>query len=272
MTPFVDTTIADFEKNQEAVLRLLEFDAMVMQVAIQMVRKTEERNQKAWEKMLQVKGHLKPKDEHELPDRVSLGKVITFLENIRTHESLKRQYDLIVNQCLVLLAAHFASATRNLLRGALEEALQLGNSRAAMHFEVKARAADLQSRDRPMHVFIADTILSGSDFSFQDMKSIGRGFKTYFDFDIPRDDIVNDLIVAHAARHVIAHSGETADSRFINQVRDANPRRLLKGIVEGQQLGLEPDDVRHVAAVMRTYLENVGEQLSRALARPPLGD
>ena len=66
------------------------------------------------------------------------------LENIRTHGSLKPQYEIMITQSVVLLVSHFATAVRSVLRTGLEEALQAGRSEAAQKFEVRARAGDLQ--------------------------------------------------------------------------------------------------------------------------------
>lgn len=267
MNSGIAKALADFEANRESVYRILTFDESIIQVPVQLLRSFDERNRRAWEGGLKGHGHLPHDAEYQLPARLSVDSIVRTLENIRDHGSLRRQYRIMFNQCIVLLVAHFASAAKNLFQHAIEQALSNGASEAAMKFEVRARAGDLQGLDRPLHSFIADQIASSADISFQDMNSIRRAFRNYFNLEIARDECVNDIVAAHAARHVIVHSGDSADGRFMNQLRDAKPRRLLAGIVEGEKLELRPEDIRIAGDAMGAYLDTLSERVNDVLRR-----
>lgn len=244
--------IEEFLRNRQAVCELLEIDSHVTEIAVQQLRQVEKRNAAAWETFWRRAGELGEDDEFEMRPHLSIGNVITNLERIRDHGSLRPRYDVMVNQCVVLLVAHFSSAARGLFRAAVRAAVEDRSSEPVLAYEVKARAGDLHGLDHSVPEFIADQI--SGDISFQDMQSIARSLRQYFGAEIKRDLEVNDLVVAHAARHVIVHSGPAADTRFMKQIRDANPRSLLLNIREGGRIQFLPAEVHTVADAMHGYL------------------
>jgi hypothetical protein len=124
-----------------------------------------------------------------------------------------------------------------------------------MRYEVKAFAGELQSLEQSMHEFVADRVVA--DISFQDMASIARAMKQYFGRELNRSVATNDVIVAHAARHVIVHSGVAADSRFMKQIRDCTPRAVLPAIREGDRIQFSASDVKLVSEAMDVYLSDI---------------
>lgn len=89
------------------------------------------------------------------------------------------------------------------------------------------------------------------------MKSIHKAFGDYLSIEIERDRNVNNIIVAQACRHAIAHNGEIVDSKLIYQIRDSNPRDIQSALVEGNKIKFSPEEVDIVADEMKTYIDKL---------------
>lgn len=109
--------------------------------------------------------------------------------------------------------------------------------------------------------FLADLLASTEGLSFQDMQSIGRAFGQYFKTELPRDDIVNDIIIAQACRHAIVHSGGVVDRKMLRQVRDAQPRTLKLRLALGERLSFTPNEIARASQAMRQHLARLAASI-----------
>ena len=76
--------------------------------------------------------------------------------------------------------------------------------------------------------------------------------RTTIGVDVPRDAVVNNIVVAQACRHVIVHAGSIADRRLVKQVAQALPRDVKQDIREGQPIQFEPDELPMIGSAMLT--------------------
>lgn len=109
---------------------------------------------------------------------------------------------------------------------------------------------------------VGDLFVSHRDISFQDMQSISRCFRDCFAYERPKDEVVNDIIVSQACRHVCVHSGGTVDRRMVGQVRTAVPRTLKPEIAEGHKVRFTDEEIALVGQRMTTYLQDLALGIS----------
>ena len=78
---------------------------------------------------------------------------------------------------------------------------------------------------------------------------------------------MNDIIVGHAARHVVVHSGAVVDRKMINQVKGAVPRTLKEALSEGKVIRFSPEEIRSLATSMTNHLSTLTATVAAAVER-----
>ena len=111
---------ANFKSNLESVYRLLDFDQVVLDFAIDLVDSLHGR-------LMRSQGSPQLNGENIL-----LG-----LRNARSHESLRPQYEAIYNQCVVLLVAYFGVALEGLFTAAAFTGLRFATEPKVLREELK---------------------------------------------------------------------------------------------------------------------------------------
>jgi hypothetical protein len=157
------------------------------------------------------------------------------------------------NQCVVLMVSYFASATRDLFIDHIADAVAAGNAKV-LEEELRLTVEEYTSLDTDPARFVGAALADKKDMSFQDMQSIERGFRRYFDFSPPKDAVTNDIILAQACRNAIVHAGGTADDRLIRQLRSAAPRGIKPVITANEQIQFSPEEIDAVQSAMMEYL------------------
>lgn len=159
MNPF-DKPRRDFANNVESVHELANFDRYVMDFAI-------ERAEGLHRRLAARDGNPVTNGEHAL----------TALRNVRTNDSLRRNYGVIANQGLVLLVSYFSSAVGDIFRAAVPLA-------HAQRVSDKLRKEDLRlSLDELVQYSsepdsLGELFATKKDIGFQDMQSIVRRSQT----------------------------------------------------------------------------------------------
>jgi hypothetical protein len=241
-------TIAAFEANIILVKSLMVFDKTVLDFAITVLQKHEAKLSKA-----------------KIDNPVfSVAIPLQELKNIRENESLRKQYQAIIDQGLVLLVSYFASAVSDLFCELITDIAVTKRPRKLLGERVEVAVEDLLFEESGDSVDIGRLIIQRKDVSFQDMKSIARLFNDFLDYDPLKDRHVNNIIVAQACRHAIVHSGGKADQKLLNQIRDSVPRDLKAAITLKDSLYFSLDEIDVAAASMQRYLvgllEGVGQK------------
>ncbi|HOP21733.1 MAG TPA: hypothetical protein PK055_03210 [Gammaproteobacteria bacterium] len=161
-----------FKDNVNDIIKLMEFDQIILNVAI-----------KGLEKLQQNLTRLHNIDNPHLLAENTLQ----LLRSIKEHESLKPRYQVIFNQCVVLLVSIFASSISDLFKKGINDLAVKGDSSELKSEELKISVSQLLEFNGDIKESLGDLIAEKNDLSFQDMKSIGRAFKTYFGFTIEKD-------------------------------------------------------------------------------------
>ena len=233
----VNRIITAFEVNVAHVYQLMDFDHLIQDEALRILKKAQ------------------GSCEH-LPysARMPLQNGIASLETLRSNDSLRRHYEHMLNQCVVLLVSYFGSAARDVFRLALTRALESGGTGKLLRAEFKMTVGELTAFVRDD---LPETFITKSEISFQDMQSIGRAFREYLGFDPPRGADVNDIIVGHACRHVIVHAGATFDKKALAQIRDALPRTLKPDIRPEDGVQFTTVEIRALGEAMKSYITTI---------------
>jgi hypothetical protein len=89
------------------------------------------------------------------------------------------------------------------------------------------------------------------------MQSICREFQSYFNIKIEKNELVDNIILAQAARHAIVHSLSIADEKFMNQISQSQARTLKKNISMNDELKFSPNEIEVIMSDMREFLKRI---------------
>lgn len=183
--------------------------------------------------------------------------LIKQVENIRQHESLRPSYEIMLNQCVVLLVSYFSSAIEDLFQEALKNKIENRKLGQLEKEEIKLTLGQLVYENN-----IVDLFISKRDISFQDMRSIAKAFEQYIEIDkIPHDKVVNNIILSQACRHCIVHDGSTINKKTIEQLKDAKPRDLKLDMNIDDKILFSEDEIKIIITSMGQYIANLLKKL-----------
>jgi hypothetical protein len=239
-----------FKDNVNDIFKLMEFDQIILDVAITGLEDLQETLRKSY--------------SIDNPRQLAEN-ALQLLRSIREHKSLRPRYQVIFNQCVVLLVSIFASSVSDLFKKGINDLAEIGDSSVLKSEELKISVSQLLEFNGEIKDSLGDLIAEKNDLSFQDMKSIGRAFKTYFGFTIEKDVNVNNIIMAQAGRHVIVHDSSRINDRILRQVFGAHPR-TLKPELSGNVVSFDSDEVTLIANSMQDYLKSVRKQIENRVA------
>lgn len=231
----------NFSENLQSVEDLLEFDQAILQLCLSHLGDLE----------MELKKH-----GFDNP-YLSVNKTIQALKNIKEHRSTKIKYRTISNQCLVLAVSHFASAIHDLFKVCINYAFENDLSEELNNEEFKFTVKELAELGSNINERIGELISENKSISFQDMKSISRSFKDYFNYEIDKNINVNNIIFGQACRHAIVHSGARVDQSLLRQVKAADPNHLDMELVKDEGIYFKSDQLRIVIESMGVYLKDL---------------
>jgi hypothetical protein len=159
----------------------------------------------------------------------------------------------------VLLVSYFASAAADIFRAAVTDTVKHGG-RPRLKGEITIDLNDVldiggELVERSGELFLANH----REINLQNMQSIAKAFRDYFDYKRQPDEVINDIILSHACRHVIVHCGAVADRKMIGQIRSACPRTLKPSVVENQRIQFTEDEILIVTGRMESYLNDLSD-------------
>ncbi len=245
----LDTVVARFKKNVDAVLTLSNLDRQITEFAISAIEKRDERLQKA----------------HVDNARMLAGNTLQQLKNIRMNDSLRPGFQALVNQSVVLLASYFASGMADLFSSAVPIALTASPTEKLLTHEIRLKVREAREMNYELKHNLAELIITAADISFQDTKSIARSFSDYMGIDIVQNEDVNNIIAGLSCRHVIVHSGGVVDRRCVSYLKGAQPRHLKVDIRVGDRIQFNTEEVAVLSKAMTRYIENVTTLLEKKL-------
>jgi hypothetical protein len=246
----IDRIVSTFTANVESVYELMNFDRLVLDVAIRHLEQLQER-------LTKLHGFDNP--------RFDVGHTLTLLRGIHDHDSLEHNYREMLNQCNVLLVSYFSSAVGDIFKSAVSEAVRSGAGPALLAADIRLTLREVREIAGELVERSGELFTAHRDISFQDMQSIGRSFREYFDYDPPKNEVVNDIIVSQGCRHVIVHSGGIVDRKLLRQVANAEPRTLHVDLVENRKVQFSESDISIVGDQMKVFVQTLAFNVDRVI-------
>jgi hypothetical protein len=246
----IETT---FVQNVKDVQQLVNFDRVILDFAISALE------------------HLRvtlsrPPHNYNNPALIAAN-ALQMLQNIRHNDSLRPQYQIIFNQGVVLLVSVFASAMGDMFRQGINELVKAGKSETIRKEELQLTIGELEDYGYDLSDRLGHLIAEKKDISFQDMKSIARALREYFSVEIAKDNTVNNIIFAQAARHIIVHDAAKVNERFLRQIQNATPRDVKPNPQLGDAIRFETDELTQIGNSMLSYFSTVRGKLEKQLTQ-----
>ena len=250
MNEINDRIIQTFRKNVSSVYELVNFDRIVLEFAISQVSDLSD----------------KLKNVHGIGNsQLNAENTVKALKIIRQNDSLRPMYQVISNQCVVLLVSYFGSSVGDLFKCYLTEVLKLGMLSPALRKEdIKLSLGELETMSYDILTNIGEIVVANKGISFQDMQSIARAFHDWLGYEPIQDVDVNNIIISQACRHAIVHSGGMVDKRLVKQVATAKPRNVKPEFIENTPIQFYPDEVEVIGESMVRYIERLIEGLGKS--------
>ena len=245
--------IRNFKSNSQAVADLMHFDDKVLQFIMAPLEGWAERVKRA--------------DLDITNARMRPDNIVQIIKTVRSNQSLRRYYEEMYNQCIVLMVSYFAAATREIFIDNIALAISFDNS-AVLEEELRLTVEQFTTLDGDPNRYAGAALADKKDMSFQDMQCIDRGFRKYFDFAPPRGEVSHDIALAQACRNAIVHAGSVADEKLIRQLRPLKPRRIKESIEIGEQIQFAPEEILAVQKAMLEYLETLNAGLAQRQFQP----
>jgi hypothetical protein len=231
-----------FESNVRSVVELLDFDRVIIGLAIDGLRN--------------VAKHIDA--SYNLHSVVTtLNNRAQMLEQVREGDSLRPKYETIFNQCVVLLVSYFDSAVHGVFRCGVIEALRADTSVPAKTEKLSLSWSALEQTGGERERIFADLLVAQKNISFQDMQSVVRAFKDLLNITLARTTHTDNIVFGQAARHAIVHRGAIVDDRMVNQVAGAKLRTLKREIVHRTRLRFTPEEVNELSVSMTVYVQEL---------------
>ena len=188
---------------------------------------------------------------------------LSALKEIYDHESIKAQYKTIYNQCLVLLVSYFSSSVKELFKKTIQYLIDedipfLGNIKG----DIKLNFNELENSRFDLRNCIVDFLIDKKNISFQDMKSIARAFKDYFNIFIDQTADVDNIILGLASRHTIVHNLSQSNQKFMTQIGFAKKRHLKTDIKLFDPIEFIPEEIQLINDSMIKYLKKMKTQIN----------
>jgi len=240
----------EFRSHCESVNQLVHFDDDILGFAVNVLRELEA-------------------SEEGAGKRMKLKNAMSAVVNAKENKSLKGRYEVILNQCLVLLVSYFGSALSDMYRLSVSEFLFDPGSEYLKSKEIKVSVEEIFSYEVGIGADLGSILIDKAQISFQDMQSVSRTFKDYFGVDIAKDSTVNDIIAIHIARHAIVHNAAKLDNKRMKTLTGAVPRNLFLNAMDGVAFKVTEEVVAASIKQMEAYLTSLTRKLVAARENPP---
>jgi hypothetical protein len=113
--------------------------------------------------------------------RMRHDNIVQIIKTVRSNQSLRRYYEQMYNQCILLMVSYFAAAAREIFTDNLAMAISFDNA-TVLEEELRLTVEQFTTLDGDPNRYVGAALADTKDMSFQDMQSIDRGFRKYFDF------------------------------------------------------------------------------------------
>ena len=233
-----------FDTQITNVYKITEFDSDFLSLAIDWLTELE----------TDLKTTQNIDNENLLPTRT-----IKLLEKVLEQGPTRAKYQPVYNQSVVLLVSYFASVLSSIFNDTLTYYLSHIEKlpKNLEKEEFKLNLFELSELKYDLSNEIGRIISRKCDISFQDMGSISKAFKRFFNIKIEWDENVSNIIVSQACRHAIVHKGEEVDHKCIAQIKHAKNRQLKLNITENEKITFKKSEINIIGESMKKYVSSL---------------
>lgn len=244
----------EFQNHTQSVLKLMNFDRTLVDFCIQSLENLE--------------ANIQSSSNEEITNlRFLPTGAIRGLENIRKNDSMKLQYEAILNQCVVLLVSYFSTSIKEIFRKVINySTFNNKETLNSVNDSLKLSLIELSQYDFDLKGRLGEVLISKTNISFQDMKSISSAFKKFLSIELKRSSDVNTIIISQAARHCIVHTSEIADEKFFYQLREIDNMNILTQLKENEKISFDPEEIEIIINSMNSYIENLIDKILTKLS------
>lgn len=148
-------------------------------------------------------------------DRNIIQNKVKSLENIK-EESMKAQFSVIYSQMCVLAVSSLEAILKKYFVDSINDSDKINTDYKKLA-EIKVSVRDIIENKFNFDGKLGGLILERDKPNFQDLKSILKNLKNYFNQEIYLKDGVKQKICFYLeARHLLVHKGGVVDEKFIN--------------------------------------------------------
>lgn len=237
-----------FESQLKSIDELANFDRFVLDLCINHIETLNER--------------LKNGPPQVTNQAYLAENTLKVIKSIRQNDSLRIQYQSIFNSCLVLQVSYFTSTLHDFFRQAFQT-LAEKNLLPEIKDDLKLSFKELTDFSFNLTNNIGELILRKKEISFQDMQSICKAYKTYFDIIIDKDQKCNTIILAQASRHAIVHALSKADDKFLRQISEAAPRDIKHNFTCNEDIKFSASELEFVKLAMLVFIQELREKFQK---------
>jgi len=183
-------------------------------------------------------------------ENVKINNLIKCIDNISS-STLKREYSIIYNQSCILAVSALESTIEKYFINNINSNWKKLN---LCDEKIKLSLKELSEYEFNIKPNLGEIILNKSDFiNFQDLQSIIRTFKEYFDKNINLNiETKNDVILYQQIRHVLAHKNEIIDEEFLKKTKE-----LKHGYTKSDKVKLDNKDWENIKVSFYNLIDSI---------------
>ncbi len=249
---FMQEIKSNFAENLKSVNDLLNFDKLILDYCESHVSITN--------------NNIKQFPNISRNAKFNLDTLVTTLKSIKTNDSLKKHYDSMYNQGLVLLVSYFTLAVTEIFRKSITYSIKNNLELACGDENIKLSFSEIQNLLMEKTGEIGDIVIDRKEISFQDLKSVRNAFFDFFGINIQVESKdLHNIILGLACRHVIVHNQARVSEKFMKQIAVASDRTLKKEIRENNIIIFNIEEIQELEKSMNVYIEGLIKQIQEKL-------
>lgn len=250
---FLDDIQNNLNENIHQVNELMNFDGIILDYCITHLK--------------QLNTKLKSNPVFKQNKYLWADNAIKSIEDIKENGSLRRHYDSMYNQGVVLTISYFSLAIYEIFKQYIVFVIKNGIELDFKKEDIKINFEELQKILINNYEDIGDIFIEKKDISFQDMQSMNRAIKNYCGIEIDKNYDVDNIILGLSSRHIIVHNLSIINDKFIKQISYAGNRTIKESFKIGDKLSFDIDELNVLQTSILAYTSNLIDKLKYKLIK-----
>lgn len=190
-----------------------------------------------------------------IPYKQKLDNVIEQIKGIKHTDPLKKKYEIIFNQSIVLIISSFEIFLGEFIINISNNFPEIINWKEKEKIPIDPKDYNYASLNYGQIVLK----YLKQKYSLQDIQSIKRLLEEYFYVEKSMEESLDELIFYQAARNVIVHNLAKVDESFIRQIQKTKYRERYSS--SGHKLELRKKDYDNVKKIYTKVVKNIKDEI-----------